>query len=103
MAHRARTHAHRGRTGCWPDEHRGRGVTLREVGMKYVLRYAMASDLDLARVGALFPERERWGPFRVEGTLLAIGSSRSRIQSPGSLTLMSARPFVGGRIVKKPP
>jgi hypothetical protein len=65
--------------------------------MKYVLRYAMASDLDLARVGALFPEhRERWGPFRVEGTLLAIGSSRSRIQSPGSLTLMSARPFVGG-------
>ena len=76
--------------------------------MKYVLRYAMANDVDFARVRALFPEhRERWVEFRVEGTLLAIGPMEDPAE--GALGIFTSReaaerfarsdPFVIGGLV----
>ena len=58
--------------------------------MKYVLRYRMADDVDVARVRALFPEhRAHWEAFRVEGTLLAIGPMEN--PADGALGIFTSR------------
>ena len=76
--------------------------------MKYVLRYAMASDVDFARVRALFPEHRQHGDvFRAERTLLAIGPMEDPAE--GALAIFTSReaaeqfarsdPFVTGGVV----
>jgi uncharacterized protein YciI len=76
--------------------------------MKYVLRYAMAVDVDWARVRDLFPEHRRhWESFRSDRTLLAIGPMEN--PSEGALAIFTSReaaeqfaasdPFVTGGVV----
>jgi uncharacterized protein len=58
--------------------------------MKYVLRYAMAREVDFAEVRALFPaHRRHWESFRVDRTLLAIGPMED--PADGALGIFTSR------------
>ena len=76
--------------------------------MKYLLRYVMTPNVDLARLRELFPaHRQHWADFRTDGTLLAIGPLED--PTDGALAVFTTRaaaasfaeadPFVTGGVV----
>ena len=77
--------------------------------MKYLLRYAMAPGVDVARILELFPaHRHHWSAFQADGTLVAIGPMEN--PADGALAVFTTReaagrfaeadPFVTGGVVQ---
>jgi len=77
--------------------------------VKYLLRYVMAPQVDIARIRELFPaHRNHWSAFQSEGTLVAIGPMEN--PADGALAVFTAReaaerfaeadPFVTGGVVQ---
>ncbi len=77
--------------------------------MKYLLRYDMPPEADVARIRELFPaHRAHWTSYQAEGTLLAIGPMEN--PADGALGVFTTReaaerfaaadPFVTGGAVQ---